>query len=101
MVLEARGLGVTPATVARFEASGDCRSAASDRIYRRIRHVGARTKSGQKRVRIPRIRGRSGVETVNKTSLQGGAQPSFNASARDEAGLSRDFYEGVASARDV
>ena len=35
MVLEARGLDVTPATVARFEAAGDARSAAIlSRIYR-------------------------------------------------------------------
>ena len=35
MVLEARGLDVTPAAVARFEAAGDARSAAIlGRIYR-------------------------------------------------------------------
>ena len=45
MVLEARGLDVTPATIARFEAAGDARSAAIlGRIYRdEIRHVAAGT----------------------------------------------------------
>ena len=45
MVLEARGLDVTPATVAAFERAGDARSAAIlARIYRdEIRHVAAGT----------------------------------------------------------
>ncbi len=42
MILEARGLDVTPATCARFEAAGDGISASLlDRIYRdEITHVG-------------------------------------------------------------
>jgi uncharacterized ferritin-like protein (DUF455 family) len=50
MVLEARGLDVTPETVARLEAAGDVRSAAIlNRIYRdEIRHVGVGP-SGSKR----------------------------------------------------
>ena len=45
MVLEARGLDVTPAMVAAFERAGDARSAAIlARIYRdEIRHVAAGT----------------------------------------------------------
>ena len=45
MVLEARGLDVTPALVAAFERGGDARSAAIlTRIYRdEIRHVAAGT----------------------------------------------------------
>ena len=45
MVLEARGLDVTPATVAAFRRAGDARSAAIlERIYRdEIRHVGIGT----------------------------------------------------------
>src|SRR3546814_6968051 len=52
MVLEARGLDVTPATVERFVAAGDSRSAAILwRIYRdEIRHVGAGTRSEERRV---------------------------------------------------
>jgi uncharacterized ferritin-like protein (DUF455 family) len=46
MVLEARGLDVTPATIDRFAAAGDARSAAIlARIYRdEIRHVAAGTR---------------------------------------------------------
>src|SRR3546814_5248434 len=46
MVLEARGLDVTPATVERFRATGDEASARIlERIYRdEIRHVGAGTR---------------------------------------------------------
>ena len=57
MVLEARGLDVTPALVAAFERAGDARSAAIlSRIYRdEIRHVAAGTRWFSNRLRIPRI----------------------------------------------
>ena len=58
MVLEARGLDVTPATVAAFERAGDARSAAIlARIYRdEIRHVAAGTRWFRIGLRIPRTR---------------------------------------------
>lgn len=103
MVLEARGLDVTPATVERFESVGDFRSAAIlGRIYRdEIRHVGAGTKW------FKRVCESRGLETVSEwkrlicSHFRGHLKPPFNGSARDEAGLPREFYEGVAEARDV
>jgi uncharacterized ferritin-like protein (DUF455 family) len=97
MVLEARGLDVTPATVARFEAAGDARSAAIlHRIYRdEIRHVRAGTDWFQWSCKK---RGIAPVETWKRlvgTRFRGAIKPPFNDSARDEAGLSRDFYGGV------
>lgn len=97
-VLEARGLDVTPATVAALEQAGDRRSAAIlGRIYRdEIRHVAA----GMRWFRF-------GCESVGEAPvelwrrlvrehLRGVVKPPFNDSARDEAGLSREFYGGLA-----
>lgn len=98
MVLEARGLDVSPATVAAFERAGDPRSAAILwRIYRdEIRHVAAGTRwyriGCEKR----------GIEPVShwrkliRAHFSGTVKPPFNDSARGEAGLSREFYLGVA-----
>ncbi len=99
MVLEARGLDVTPATVARFEAAGDMRSAAVlHRIFHdEIRHVGVGTKwfrqacESQGFAPIPRW------HSLIRTHFRGAIKPPFNDSARDEAGLSRDYYLGVAA----
>lgn len=100
MVLEARGLDVTPATVASFERTGDARSAAIlTRIYRdEIRHVAAGTRWF-----------RHGCESVGfvpiphwhalvRKHFRGSVKPPFNDSARDEAGLSRDYHHGLAGA---
>jgi uncharacterized ferritin-like protein (DUF455 family) len=103
MVLEARGLDVTPATVERLEKAGDTLSAAIiGRIYRdEIRHVAAGTKwfewACESRESDP--------VTVWKQLIgrhfRGALKPPFNASARDEAGLSRDYYLGLAEEGDV
>jgi uncharacterized ferritin-like protein (DUF455 family) len=103
MVLEARGLDVTPATVARFEAAGDQRSAAIlNRIYRdEIRHVAAGTKWFKSACESRGLAPVSEWKRLISSLFRGALKPPFNASARDEAGLSRDFYDGVAQARNV
>ncbi len=103
MVLEARGLDVTPATVAAFERSGDARSAAVlGRIYRdEIRHVAAGTrwfKTGCESLNIAAV---PHWQALIRTHFRGSLKPPFNDSARDQAGLSRDFYQGVAAQRYV
>ena len=98
MVLEARGLDVTPAMRERVLALGDGHGA---RILQRIlddeiRHVAAGTKhfvalchsQGQ----VPEIYWKMLV----KRHFRGALKPPFNDSARLTAGLSRDFYAGVA-----
>jgi uncharacterized ferritin-like protein (DUF455 family) len=103
MVLEARGLDVTPATVARLEAAGDTRSAAIlNRIYTdEIRHVGHGTSWF---VETAESRGLDPVnhwhELVRK-HFRGELKPPFNNSARGQAGLSRDFHERLAAERQV
>jgi uncharacterized ferritin-like protein (DUF455 family) len=97
MVLEARGLDVTPATVERFEAAGDTRSAAIlNRIYRdEIRHVRAGTNWFGIACEAQGFEPVSEWKRLVRAHFRGTIKPPFNGSARDEAGLSRDFYGGV------
>lgn len=98
MVLEARGLDVTPITIERFEAAGDERSA---RILKRIlddevRHVGFGTSHFRK---VCAERGDSPENTwatLVTRHFRGSIKPPFNDSARVAAGLSYDFMAGVA-----
>ena len=103
MVLEARGLDVTPATVARFEAAGDRRSAEIlTRIYRdEIRHVGAGTRWFKSACESRGLAAVPEWQRLLGVYFRGELKPPFNGSARDEAGLSRDFYGGVAAVRFV
>jgi uncharacterized ferritin-like protein (DUF455 family) len=103
MVLEARGLDVTPATIAAFERAGDARSAAIlGRIYRdEIRHVAAGTRwflAGCESRKLPPV---AHWRALVRAHFRGIVKPPFNDSARGEAGLSRDFYAGVAAERYV
>jgi len=99
MVLEARGLDVTPATLARIEAQGDKNGA---KILKRIlddeiRHVRIGTthfvaiceKGGE----MAEIRWKALVARY----FTGPLRPPFNDSARLAAGLSRSFYAELAS----
>ncbi len=98
MVLEARGLDVTPAMVASFERAGDLRSAAIlGRIYRdEIRHVAAGTRWFTAACESRGFERVSQWHDLVARYFHGAIKPPFNDSARDEAGLSREFYEGVA-----
>ena len=100
MVLEARGLDVTPATIARFAAAGDQRSA---RILQRIlddeiRHVGFGTKHfanlcGERHT-TPELL----WKTLVRRHFGGMVKPPFNDSARLAAGLSREMMASLATA---
>jgi len=103
MVLEARGLDVTPMTVERFRAAGDLRSAGIlDRIYNdEIRHVAAGTRWFE---HAAESRGFEPISTwrgLIESNFRGALKPPFNDSARDRAGLSRDYYAGLADKEDV
>ena len=98
MVLEARGLDVTPPMRERVLAGGDLSGA---RILQRIlddeiRHVGI----GAKHFKILAERYRKVPEDYWKTLVsehfRGRLKPPFNDSARLAAGLSREFYARVA-----
>jgi uncharacterized ferritin-like protein (DUF455 family) len=101
MVLEARGLDVTPAIVAAFARAGDGRSAAIlSRIYRdEIRHVAAGTRWFGIGCESRGVAVAPHWQSLVRTHFRGALKPPFNDSARGEAGLSRDFYAGVAAAK--
>lgn len=98
MVLEARGLDVTPATVAAFERGGDARSAAIlERIYRdEIRHVATGVRWFNALCESRAVEPASEWRRLVRRHFRGVVKPPFNDSARDQAGLSREYYEGVA-----
>jgi uncharacterized ferritin-like protein (DUF455 family) len=98
LVLEARGLDVTPAMIAKLRAAGDDRSAdVLDIIYQdEIGHV----RIGQRwfafvctqRSLEPEIAWRDLVATYFKGELK----PPFNTQARDAANMPAAWYEGAA-----
>ena len=98
MVLEARRLDVTPATLERVRGAGDEHGA---RILARIlddeiRHVGFGTKYFLK---VSESRGENPEKhwkRLVREHFRGPIKPPFNDSARLAAGLSRGFYEDVA-----
>ena len=98
MVLEARGLDVTPATVAALERAGDARSAAIlRRIYRdEIRHVAAGARWFEYGCEARGLGIVAHWQRLIRSRFGGTLKPPFNDSARLEAGLSREMYEGVA-----
>ena len=99
MVLEARGLDVTPATLARVKQAGDEHGA---RILTRIlddeiNHVRFGTKHF---LRVAETRGEAPEslwKRLVREHFNGAVKPPFNDSARLAAGLSQDFYIGVAN----
>ncbi len=103
MVLEARGLDVTPATIERFETAGDVRSAAIlERILNdEIRHVAAGVKWFGIGCEARRIEPVAEWKRLVRRYFRGTLKPPFNDSARSRAGLSREFYAGVARQDDV
>ncbi len=99
MVLEARGLDVTPETVARFDAAGD---PVSGRILHRIytdeiRHVGFGAKWFGYLCANARILPAPRWQMLVRRYFRGVLKPPFNDSARAAAGLTRDFYAPLAS----
>lgn len=99
MVLEARALDITPATIERFDSVGDHVSA---RMLRRImadeiRHVSAGT------IWFNWATNRLGLDSPKhyqilvKRHFRGALKPPFNASARRQAGLTEEFYAALAT----
>ena len=98
MVLEARGLDVTPPMIQRLEAAGDHESAAALRIiYEEEKsHVGAGAEwFGFLCARDGRDVETAFHETVRR-HFRGDLKPPFNDAARLEAGMPASFYEPLA-----
>lgn len=99
MVLEARGLDVTPHTLERVRSQGDLHGA---RILQRIlddetRHVGFGTKHFIAQCEAAGIRPQYQWQCLVKKHFRGAIKPPFNDSARLAGGLSLDFYQSLAS----
>lgn len=99
MVLEARGLDVTPETVTRFEMAGDSRSARIlNRIYTdEIRHVGFGAKWFGLLCAEAGIAPAPHWQALVSRYFRGLLKPPFNDSARGQAGLTREFYAPLAA----
>ena len=98
MVLEARGLDVTPATVERFRSVGDEASAKIlNRIYHdEIRHVSAGTnwfKWGCDQQGFDSV---AHWQSLVQAGFSGVLKGPFNDSARTAAGLTQDYYDFIA-----
>ncbi len=98
MVLEARGLDVTPAMLARVREAGDETGA---RILERIlddeiRHVRIGTNHFVAHCAAQQIPPEMAWKSLVAQHFRGGLRPPFNDSARLAAGLPRSFYAGVA-----
>lgn len=98
MVLEARGLDVTPATLERVRAAGDEHGAKilSRILDDEIRHVGFGTKHFLKLAEARNESPQGMWKSLVREHFRGPVKPPFNDSARLAAGLSRDFYADVA-----
>lgn len=98
MVLEARGLDVTPAMVDRFSAHDDAVTAKIlTRIYTdEIRHVGVGTKWFESRSNEMNQTSEDYWQTLVKKHFRGSLKAPFNDSARQKAGLTQDYYMPLA-----
>ena len=98
MVLEARGLDVTPATLERVRAQGDENGA---KILKRIlddeiRHVGIGSKHFHAVCHKRGLKPRETWQKLVRKHFSGSLRPPFNDSARLAGGLPREFYGAIA-----
>lgn len=98
MVLEARGLDVTPQMIVRLQAVGDH---VSVRILQRImndeiRHVAAGTKWFSHAMNQLGLDGPLTFRRLVSRHFRGAVKPPFNDSARRQAGLPREYYAALA-----
>jgi uncharacterized ferritin-like protein (DUF455 family) len=93
-VLEARGLDVTPAMIARFEAAGDTRAAAvlARILADEIGHVKAGNRWFRAVVGVSADSARTQFQALVRAHFRGVLKPPFNDSARAKAGLTPDWY---------
>ncbi|MEZ0243724.1 MAG: ferritin-like domain-containing protein [Sphingomonas sp.] len=98
LVLEARGLDITPTTITRFTAAGDLPTA---RILTRILndeivHVRAGITWFESGCAAANLPPHPQWKHLVQRYFRGLLKPPFNDSARDSAGLTRDYYQGLA-----
>ncbi len=94
MVLEARGLDVTPAMIDRFGKAGDPDSAHSLKIIydEEISHVFAGQKWFNHLCQKEKINPEQTFQNLVRQYFKGRIKPPFNIAARDRAGFDQSFY---------
>ncbi len=99
MVLEARGLDVTPAMVAKLEAVGDTASAASLQVIHddEIGHVAVGRRWFQFVCNARGLEPAATFQDLVRSHFGGRVKPPFNRSSRDRAGLPAAYYEPLAA----
>jgi len=98
MVLEARGLDITPQTIARFESTKDAKTARilSRILQDEVRHVAAGVRWFAQACVIRGDSPANAWRALVATHFRGVLKPPFNDSARAAAGLTKEFYGEVA-----
>ncbi len=98
LVLEARGLDVTPATIADFERAGDAATAeVLGIIYRdEIGHVAIGKRWFDSVAQERGLDPAPAWQELVRRHFRGRLKPPFNREARDEAGFAAAFYEPLA-----
>lgn len=98
LVLEARGLDVTPTMIADLNRIGDAESAAVlQRIYDdEIGHVACGSRWFNAVARHRGLEPAEAWQNLVRQHFRGTLKKPFNRAARDEAGLPVDFYEPIA-----
>jgi uncharacterized ferritin-like protein (DUF455 family) len=99
LVLEARGLDVTPATIANFRQVGDEPSAAIlDRIYvDEIGHVAIGMRWFEHFAKAAGLDPKSAWQKRVRRHFKGTLKPPFNDEARKDAGFDPDFYRPLSA----
>jgi uncharacterized ferritin-like protein (DUF455 family) len=99
LILEARGLDVTPGMIDKLNAAGDQPSARIlEIIYRdEKRHVAFGMKWFRYRCQQERWPIESTFHRLVRDNFHGGVKPPFNESARSEAGLTPGFYKPLSA----
>ena len=100
LVLEARGLDVTPEMICRLERAGDAGSAAIlRRIYEdEIGHVAVGARWFERLCRERSLDPQAAFHDRVRRYFKGALKPPFNREARDAAGLPAGYYEPLAGA---
>ena len=100
LVLEARGLDVTPEMAARLERAGDAQSAAIlRRIYRdEIGHVAVGLRWFDRLCRARGLVPQAVFHERVRRCFKGDLKPPFNREARAAAGFPAQYYEPLAAA---
>lgn len=98
MVLEARGLDVTPTMITRLQSAGDEASASAIEIIYRDEQEHVRTGVKWFSILVDQVGGNptDTFHNMVKTYFKGALKPPFNHVARNNAGLFSIFYEPLA-----